>query len=239
MSLLVNFNFTSYAAIPILTIAGISFQYLCRDRWIPKDSMDHNLPSSNRLLTSLWPPTRPLDDDDICPLCLDQLKTTTNGSLQLSSCNHIYCPACLSDLISRQMYTCILCNEVFCNGPEPPGFVYSVFRWNLAIFNMAWLVAYLPASTLYQSLGSSECEVNSLLFAITTTLTIAYALAQSVDLARLFILRDQEPKNWFRILNETRGQHWALETAWLAISTVIGLCVVVHMQIIVWNVLQG
>ena len=104
---------------------------------------------------------------------------------------------------------------------------------------LAWLVAYLPASTLYQSLASSEGEGNSFRFAITTALTIAYALAQSADVARLFILRDQEPKNWFRVLNETLGQNWALETAWLAISTGIGLCVVVHMQIIVWNVLQG
>lgn len=105
--------------------------------------------------------------------------------------------------------------------------------------NMAWLVAYLPASTLYQSLANNEGEGNSLPLVITTALTIAYALAQSADVARLFILRDQEPKNWFRILNETREQNWALETTWLAISMGIGLCMIVHMQIIVWNWLQG
>lgn len=77
------------------------------------------------------------------------------------------------------------------------------------------------------------------MFAITTALTVAYTLAQSADLARLFILRDQEPKNWFRILNEARERNWALETAWLAISMGIGLCVILHMQIIVWDVLQG
>ncbi|CAK3771969.1 hypothetical protein AUEXF2481DRAFT_30091 [Lecanosticta acicola] len=227
----------SYFAVPLSTLLALSLLYRCRDQWGSKQAHDPDLPSSNNFISTLRSPTTAFQDDDVCPLCHEELKEITAPILQLPRCRHIYCRTCLEALLDRGMNTCVICRDIFCCPRAPPEFHHSVLRWNFVLFNAGVCILYEPVFMLRVAFAGDEGQDQPPIwkFSLGIGYFVAYAMIHVVNLLIISEERSNDPDDWWLRLYARWEEVKTRESIWAAVSLFTSIWMLVDAQAMLWR----